>query len=69
MALGRWVVWQSVGFYMVLFLAAMEAIPQTFYEAAVIDGATRWHQFWHITIPLLWDNHADGIGLRRPGRL
>ena len=53
--IGAVVVWQSVGFYMVLFLAAMEAIPQTFYEAAVIDGATRWHQFWHITIPLLWD--------------
>jgi N-acetylglucosamine transport system permease protein len=54
-SIGAVVVWQSVGFYMVLFLAAMESIPQTFYEAAVIDGATRWHQFWHITIPLLWD--------------
>jgi N-acetylglucosamine transport system permease protein len=49
------VVWQAAGFYMVLFLAAMEAIPQTFYEAAIIDGATRWHQFWKITLPLLWD--------------
>jgi N-acetylglucosamine transport system permease protein len=49
------VVWQAAGFYMVLFLAAMEAIPQTFYEAAIIDGASRWHQFWNITLPLLWD--------------
>ena len=54
-AIGGVVVWQAAGFYMVLFLAAMEAIPQTFYEAAIIDGANRWHQFWHVTLPLLWD--------------
>ncbi|GIV77881.1 sugar ABC transporter permease [Litorilinea aerophila] len=54
-AVGAVVVWQSVGFYMVLFIAGMESIPNTFYEAAVIDGATRWHLFWHITLPLLWD--------------
>jgi len=54
-AIAAVVVWQATGFYMVLFLAAMEAIPQSFYEAAVIDGANRWHQFWHITLPLLWD--------------
>jgi N-acetylglucosamine transport system permease protein len=33
----------------------MEGIPNSFYEAATLDGATRWHQFWKITIPLLWD--------------
>lgn len=49
------VIWQSVGFYMVLFIAGMESIPETFYEAAIIDGATRWHLFWNITLPLLWD--------------
>jgi N-acetylglucosamine transport system permease protein len=54
-AIAAVVVWQAAGFYMVLFLAAMEAIPQSFYEAAVIDGANRWHQFWHVTLPLLWD--------------
>lgn len=54
-AIASVVVWQAAGFYMVLFLAAMEAIPQTFYEAAIIDGATRWQQFWNITLPLLWD--------------
>jgi len=54
-AIAAVVVWQATGFYMVLFLAAMEAIPQSFYEAAVIDGANRWHQFWHVTLPLLWD--------------
>ncbi len=47
-------IWQSVGFYMVLFIAAMESIPVTYYEAAMLDGATRWHIFWNITLPLIW---------------
>ena len=55
------VVWQAVGFYMILFLAAMEAIPQTFYEAAILDGAARWHQFWNITLPLLWDTMQTAL--------
>jgi N-acetylglucosamine transport system permease protein len=55
MSIGGVVVWQSVGFYMILFLAAMEAIPDSYYEAATLDGASRPRQFWHITIPLLWD--------------
>lgn len=50
------VIWQAVGFYMVLFIAGIQSIPITFYEAAVIDGANRWTMFWRITIPLLWDN-------------
>ncbi len=54
-AVGAVVVWQSVGFYMVLFIAGMESIPNTYYEAATIDGATRWHLFWNITLPLLWE--------------
>lgn len=48
-------IWQAVGFYMVLFIAAMESVPTSLYEAAEIDGATRWHLFWHITIPMIWD--------------
>jgi N-acetylglucosamine transport system permease protein len=54
-AIAAVVIWQAAGFYMVLFLAAMEAIPMSLYEAAIIDGANRWHQFWNITLPLLWD--------------
>jgi N-acetylglucosamine transport system permease protein len=60
-AIGAVVIWQAAGFYMVLFLAAMEAIPQTFYEAAIIDGANRWHQFWNITLPLLWDTMQTAL--------
>ncbi len=60
-AIGAVVVWQAVGFYMVLFIAGMESIPTSFYEAAVIDGATRWDLFWKITLPLLWDTIRTAI--------
>jgi N-acetylglucosamine transport system permease protein len=47
-------IWAAIGFYMVLFIAAMESIPITYYEAAMLDGATRWHMFWNITLPMIW---------------
>lgn len=47
------IVWQGLGFSMVIFLAGLEAIPTQFYEAAQLDGANGWRQFWHITLPLL----------------
>ena len=55
-AVGLVVVWQAVGFYMVLFVAGMQSIPTSFYEAATLDGANRWTMFWRITLPLMWDN-------------
>jgi raffinose/stachyose/melibiose transport system permease protein len=48
-------VWAACGFNMILFLAAMESIPPDLYEAAEIDGASHWRQFWTITLPLLWE--------------
>ncbi len=48
-------VWSSVGFYMVIFLAAMQAIPTSFYEAARLDGAGRFRSFKDITFPLIWE--------------
>jgi N-acetylglucosamine transport system permease protein len=54
-AVGVVVIWQAVGFYMVLFIAGMESIPVSYYEAARIDGASRWDLFWRVTLPLLWD--------------
>jgi multiple sugar transport system permease protein len=47
------IVWQGLGFSMVIFLAGLEAIPTMFYEAARLDGAGRWAIFRHITLPLL----------------
>ncbi|MBN8263003.1 MAG: sugar ABC transporter permease [Xanthomonadales bacterium] len=46
-------VWKNFGYNMVIFLAGLQAIPQDLYEAARIDGATRWRQFLHITLPML----------------
>ena len=45
--------WRNVPFYGIAFMAAMQAIPQDLYEAATIDGASRWKRFWHITLPNL----------------
>lgn len=46
-------VWRAFPFFMVMLLAGLQAIPQQLYEAAEIDGATLWQQFWHITLPSL----------------
>jgi|TARA_B100000809_G_scaffold256486_1_gene296525 ABC-type sugar transport system permease subunit len=46
-------VWSGAGYNMVIFLAGLTEIPKDFYEVAEIDGAGRWHQFRHITVPLL----------------
>ena len=46
-------VWKEVGFYMLIFLAGLQAVPGELYESAAIDGANRWTSFWRITLPLL----------------
>jgi len=46
-------VWKFGGYYMVIFLAGLQGIPQVYYEAANIDGASKWQQFLRITLPLL----------------
>ena len=47
------VVWQGLGFAVIIFLAGIKQIPHSYYEAAWIDGANRWQTFWRITLPLL----------------
>lgn len=46
-------IWAGIGYNMILFLAGLQTIPTTVYEAADIDGANIWSKFWHITLPLL----------------
>ena len=48
-------IWQGLGIYVILFLAGLQKIPRSFYESAALDGAGAWQQFWHVTLPLLWD--------------
>ncbi|XWK91559.1 MAG: sugar ABC transporter permease [Phormidium sp.] len=44
-------IWKQLGFNLVVFLAGLQAIPLNLYEAAQLDGANEWQQFWHITLP------------------
>ena len=49
-------VWQAIGYYMVMYMASMAAVPGDLYESAGLDGADRLVQFTQITIPLIWTN-------------
>lgn len=46
-------IWKGMGYYMIIYLAALQGIPSYLYEAAEIDGAGKWKQFWKITLPML----------------
>ncbi|MBE6172878.1 MAG: sugar ABC transporter permease [Enterococcus faecium] len=46
-------VWRGMGYYMILYLAGLQGISKELYEAAAMDGANRWKQFIHITVPAL----------------
>ena len=49
-------VWQAIGYYMVMYMASMAAVPGSLYESSALDGAGRWTQFFQITLPLIWTN-------------
>lgn len=49
-------VWQAIGYYMVMYMSSIASIPESFYEAAALVGANKWVQFKDITLPLIWNN-------------
>ncbi|AQS53716.1 sn-glycerol-3-phosphate transport system permease protein UgpA [Jeotgalibaca dankookensis] len=49
-------IWQATGYYMVMYMSSMASIPESFYEAASLEGAGRVTQFFNITLPLIWNN-------------
>lgn len=49
-------VWQAIGYYMVMYMASMSSVPLSLYESASLDGAGRITQFFQLTIPLIWTN-------------
>lgn len=49
-------IWQAIGYYMVMYMSSMAAIPESIYESADIEGAGRVRVFFEITIPLIWTN-------------
>ena len=63
------VFWRYLGFNVVLYLAALQTIPKDLYEAATMDGAGRWQQFWHITLPNLKPMIFFGVTLSVIGGL
>ncbi len=44
-------VWSTSGYFMIAFLAALQSVPKSLYEAAEMDGAGSWGRFWHVTVP------------------
>ncbi|WP_104132075.1 carbohydrate ABC transporter permease [Cryobacterium sp. M91] len=46
-----YVTWKQLGFFILLYLAALQNIPEEHYESASVDGANKWAQFWNITVP------------------
>lgn len=49
-------VWQAIGYYMVMYMASISSIPESLYESANLDGAGRGAQFFNVTLPLIWTN-------------
>lgn len=47
------IIWKSSSFMALILLAGLQMIPSSLYEAAEVDGATRWQQFWQVTLPML----------------
>ncbi|MFB7287862.1 carbohydrate ABC transporter permease [Actinacidiphila glaucinigra] len=55
-SVGMAMVWQSLGYYMVLYMSSMASIPEELYEASSLDGASAVRQFFSLTLPLIWQN-------------
>jgi arabinogalactan oligomer/maltooligosaccharide transport system permease protein len=56
-------IWRGVPFVAITLLAGLQTISPSFYEASAIDGATRWQQFRHVTLPLLLPSLAPAVAM------
>ena len=54
-------IWQAIGYYMVMYMAGMANIPESLYEAAELDGAGKINRFFNVTLPLVWLNIRDTL--------
>lgn len=63
------IIWQFVGLYLIIFLAALQNIPEEIYEAARIDGASGLKQTFYITLPMMWDSIIVAVILCISGSL
>ncbi|WP_342433127.1 sugar ABC transporter permease [Neobacillus sp. FSL H8-0543] len=55
-SIGGALIWQAIGYYMVMYMSSMASIPESFYEASSLEGAGKITQFFSITLPLIWQN-------------
>lgn len=62
-------IWQNTGFTMMVYLAGLQSIPQELFEAAELDGASRWRRFRHVTIPMLASSTTVNVLLAVIGSL
>lgn len=53
-SIGAALIWQAIGYYMVMYMASMASIPESLYEASALEGASALQQFFTITLPLTW---------------
>ncbi|TDQ37734.1 carbohydrate ABC transporter permease [Aureibacillus halotolerans] len=63
------VIWQFIGLYLVIFMAALQNIPEEVLEAARMDGANEWTTTWKITLPMIWDTVIVAVILCISGSL
>lgn len=63
------VIWQFVGLYLIIFLAALQNVPEEVLEAARMDGASEWTTTWKITVPMIWDTVIVAVILCIAGSL
>lgn len=49
-------IWQAIGYYMVMYMASMASVPESIYESAALEGAGKVRQFFTMTLPLIWNN-------------
>ncbi|MFB5662172.1 carbohydrate ABC transporter permease [Alteribacillus sp. HJP-4] len=54
-------VWAGIGLFMLMLMGGILNIPKSFYEAATVDGAGEWQQFWKVTVPLVWPQIKNSI--------
>lgn len=55
--------WRDMGYTMLIYIAALQTVSQDYYEAATVEGATKWQQFWRITLPLIVPAFTTNITL------
>ncbi|MBP1988438.1 carbohydrate ABC transporter permease [Paenibacillus eucommiae] len=54
-------IWAGVGFSIILLIAGILAIPESLFEAAELDGASQWQQFWNVSLPLMWEQVQTAV--------